>query len=319
LLHTKSQLRRREIASYNPMPMSAKLPHGRPIFSVVIPTFNRSEDVLRAVGSVLAQTCGNFEVVVADDGSSDGTAEALRTINDPRVRVLELPHRAASAARNAGLSTSNGAYVAFLDSDDTVESEWLAEFAGQLHAPAPALVRCGSLITGPQAEHTRVDLPGEGSACYPYGTCLAGTYTVDRTLLQRVGGFTEQLSYAENTELLIRVMAAAERLGTPVRTIAKPLVRVHQRRDGAVEYGSAPGEAAEYVLRHHWDCMKSDRSLLSDYLAIAGTASLRAGRRRSAAGAFARAWLARPTVRGALRFALLAAPRSVVRARARTT
>jgi hypothetical protein len=300
---------------YTSLPMDEEMTRGSPVFSVVVATFNRADEILRAVGSLLTQTCDNFEIVIADDGSSDRTVETLRTINDPRVRVLELDHRGVCAARNAGIAVSTGTYISFLDSDDTVDPEWLAEFAARLHTPAPALVRCGSMITDPTGEELQAHLPLGGRAFYPYGTGHSGTYAVARSLLEQVGGFTEGLRFGENTELLIRVLVAAERQGAPVRIVARPLVRVRRRSNRVPEYGSAPGEAAEYVLHHHRDSIRSDRSLLSDYLAVAGTAHLREGRRGRAATAFVRAWLAKPTRRGALRLGLLAAPRSVLRAR----
>jgi glycosyltransferase involved in cell wall biosynthesis len=75
-----------------------------PEVTVVIPTFNRSETILRAVGSVLSQTHTDLELLVIDDGGSDATPETLARIADPRVRLLHHPHnRGAAAARNTGI------------------------------------------------------------------------------------------------------------------------------------------------------------------------------------------------------------------------
>ncbi len=73
-----------------------------PTVSVVIPTYQRRDDVLRAVESVLAQSFEDFEVIVVDDGSTDGTAEALAGL-DPRLRYVWHENRGTGAARNAGL------------------------------------------------------------------------------------------------------------------------------------------------------------------------------------------------------------------------
>jgi glycosyltransferase involved in cell wall biosynthesis len=90
-----------------------------PKVTVVIPTFNRAAVLPRAVDSALAQAGADLDVVIADDGSTDGTPEALaRYAGDPRVRVLRLPHGGVCAARNAAVRESESPYIAFLDSDD---------------------------------------------------------------------------------------------------------------------------------------------------------------------------------------------------------
>jgi GT2 family glycosyltransferase len=110
--------------------------------SVVIPTFNRSAMVPRAVDSVLAQSGANvLEVIVVDDGSSDGTGAVLhaRYDDDPRVRLVSIPHSGVSAARNTGFRATRGELVCFLDSDD----EWTPDASAtamQVFATYPELV-----------------------------------------------------------------------------------------------------------------------------------------------------------------------------------
>ncbi|HEX2565854.1 MAG TPA: glycosyltransferase family 2 protein [Burkholderiales bacterium] len=91
-----------------------------PLVSVVIPTFNRAYCLGRAIDSALSQTHRRCEVIVVDDGSSDGTAQlvAARYGHDERVRYARQRNRGVSAARNRGLALARGKYVAFLDSDD---------------------------------------------------------------------------------------------------------------------------------------------------------------------------------------------------------
>lgn len=92
-----------------------------PIVSVVIPTFNRATRVQRAIGSALAQTHQGVEVIVVDDGSTDGTAESIaRGFDDDRLIVITTRNQGVSAARNTGIRRATGTHVAFLDSDD----EW---------------------------------------------------------------------------------------------------------------------------------------------------------------------------------------------------
>ncbi len=91
----------------------------RPTVSVIIPTYQRAHSVGRSIDSALSQTFSDLEVLVIDDGSTDGTDERVMSIDDPRVRYVRLPQNSGvAAARNRGIRESRGRYVAFLDSDD---------------------------------------------------------------------------------------------------------------------------------------------------------------------------------------------------------
>lgn len=87
--------------------------------AVVIPTRNRLERLKRAVASVQRQTLHDWQLIVVDDASTDGTSDWLRTLNDPRISIVVLPsHSERSRARNAGLQETSSPYVLFLDDDD---------------------------------------------------------------------------------------------------------------------------------------------------------------------------------------------------------
>ena len=92
-----------------------------PLVSVVIPTFNRAATIVRAVESVLQQTYRPLELIVVDDGSTDGTSEVLQAYGKAVVYVRQ-DNAGPAAARNRGIRESQGDMVAFLDSDDV----WLA-------------------------------------------------------------------------------------------------------------------------------------------------------------------------------------------------
>jgi len=88
-----------------------------PVVSVVVPTYNRSMYIRETLDSVLHQTFSDFEVIVVDDGSTDGTEEVLRLYMD-RIRYIRQENRGAAAARNMGVRNARGALIAFMDSDD---------------------------------------------------------------------------------------------------------------------------------------------------------------------------------------------------------
>ena len=86
--------------------------------SILTPTYNRADLLPRAVRSVLAQTFGDWELLVVDDGSTDGTGEVLEAFRDARIRYLPRSHRGIAASRNDALANATAPLIAFLDSDD---------------------------------------------------------------------------------------------------------------------------------------------------------------------------------------------------------
>src|SRR5271170_7421935 len=89
-----------------------------PHFSVIIPVYNRASALPAAIGSVLAQSCQDFEIVVVDDGSRDNPQNALKQFSDPRIRFIRQENRGGGAARNAAIDAARGRFIAPLDSDD---------------------------------------------------------------------------------------------------------------------------------------------------------------------------------------------------------
>ncbi|MDT8390962.1 MAG: glycosyltransferase family A protein [Lentisphaeria bacterium] len=113
------------------------------LVSAVIPLFNKKDFVKRAIESVLEQTLTDFELIVVDDGSTDGSAEAVSGIQDPRITLLKQHNAGVSVARNTGVAKCKGKYVAFLDADD----QWRSTFLERTLAVAqsrPGVVAVGT-------------------------------------------------------------------------------------------------------------------------------------------------------------------------------
>jgi glycosyltransferase involved in cell wall biosynthesis len=95
-----------------------------PTVSIIIPTYNRSRLLARAVKSVLNQTYQNFELIIVDDASTDNTEEVVGSFNDERIKyVRHEKNKGEAVARNTGIKAARGEYIASHDSDD----EWLHE------------------------------------------------------------------------------------------------------------------------------------------------------------------------------------------------
>ena len=95
-----------------------------PVFSVVVPLYNKAEFVKKSLESVLTQTYQNFEIIVVDDGSTDQSVSVVKNITDHRIKLYSQPNSGVSQARNFGANVSEGQLIAFLDADDL----WLPNF-----------------------------------------------------------------------------------------------------------------------------------------------------------------------------------------------
>ncbi len=182
--------------------------------SVIIPTYNRSAMVHHAVGSVLSQTRAVTEIIVVDDGSTDGTCEALRSAFGERVRCVRKPNGGVSSARNLGLSLARGRFLALLDSDDlwlpekhARQMQWL-ESHGDFGMVLCDVRRSGPALAVPDVFRRRTQLPRDGFAL---ASILMQPALVPSSLLMRrevyadIGGFDEALLTAEDIDYHLRI------------------------------------------------------------------------------------------------------------------
>ena len=130
----------------------------KPFVSVVIPTYNRLEQLCAALDSVLAQSYSNFEVIIVDDGSKDGTREHMESLissrleSDRPIRYVFQANQGSSVARNRGIAEARGEWIAFLDSDDI----WYRDkLQWQVRAVETYKGQCGACITDRAQSTTR--------------------------------------------------------------------------------------------------------------------------------------------------------------------
>jgi glycosyltransferase involved in cell wall biosynthesis len=209
-----------------------------PTVSIVLPTFNRVALLSEAVDSILAQTFKDWELIIADDGSTDGTRAYLEGLSDPRIRCLLLPHSGSDAVpRNAALRAARGEWVAFLDSDDL----WLpSKLDRQLHAMIEH-ADSGWSYTGFALIDTRgARLPERPSSAYrpvsgwilesllrfEAGPCVQAML-VRRSLIRELGGFDEAIPLRADYDLALRLAARSAAHALP-DTLT--LVREHEGR-----------------------------------------------------------------------------------------
>lgn len=101
-------------------------------FSIIIPTYNRAAFLEKTINSVLGQAYPCFEIIIVDDGSTDNTEDVVKKINSEKIKYYKIPNSERGSARNFGMAHSQGNYITFLDSDDILYNDYLANAASSI-------------------------------------------------------------------------------------------------------------------------------------------------------------------------------------------
>lgn len=237
-------------------------------FSVIIPLYNKAPYVTKAIGSVLAQTFTNYELVIVDDGSQDDSFDvALKAIEGKtHCHIYHQQNAGVSMARNNGVAFSRGDYLCFLDADDWWDPAFLEEMSRLIDEYPDAGVYGTNYIIVDETKHkTRAALVGVEDGfekgyinyCQVYAKTLympltSITVAIPRPVFQRVGGYTQQLKMGEDFDLWIRIY-----LKYRVVFLNKPLAYYNQDVD--VKHraiGSLPDPSAQFAF--HADYLKAD-------------------------------------------------------------
>lgn len=235
--------------------------------SVVIPLYNKEHEIARAVRSVLQQTLPPLEIIVVDDGSTDGSAAEVERIGSPLVRLVRQENRGVSAARNRAMKEARGRYVALLDGDDAWEAGYLAEIA-RLVETYPG---CGAYATAFRVDDGRrlslgdtpsvegiVDFFTESLRHY---VLIPSATTLDRELALSLGGFPEGMRMGEDQYLWTKIARSA-----PVCFSPAPLVRYSKAASNRSATIYAP-ERTVFSFEYLYDPAATDSS--NEYIARA--------------------------------------------------
>lgn len=191
--------------------------------SLIIPVYNREHLLGKAIESVLAQTYPYFELLVWDDGSSDNSVAIAQHYaqRDRRVRVVAAPHRGIAASHNAAIAQTQGQYIGYLDSDDILDPQALAQ---------TVLILAQTEIGVVYTDYIAIDATGQrrqyGTRCQiPYSkeALLTSFMTfhfrlMRRHLFEQVEGMDESLQYSVDYDLCMKLSEVTEFLH-----LAKPL------------------------------------------------------------------------------------------------
>ena len=196
-------------------------------FSVIIPLYNKEREIEATIRSVLAQSYPPKEIVVVNDGSKDRSAEVVRGIDSPLIRLIDQPNAGECAARNRAISEATGDYVALIDADD----QWEAGFLEEINRLINDFPDCGLYCTSFQVVSSeglyRAPCPEErgvvenffGDSAHRY-IAIPLASAMPRTLFDEIGGFPEGMKIAGDLYMWIKLARKYRVCFSP-----KPLVR----------------------------------------------------------------------------------------------
>lgn len=172
-----------------------------PNISVIIPAYNAKDTLTQSVESVQAQSFTDFELIIVNDGSTDGTASLLDAYaSDPQLVYINQDNLGVSAARNTGARQAKGDWILFLDADDVLlptALELLSKFTFDTNI---SLIRGGFIRESRNSMNTTIP---DGKS---YISPLVGSFCVRKSIFLKIDGYDERLKFSENTELLHRLV-----------------------------------------------------------------------------------------------------------------
>lgn len=189
-----------------------------PRFSVIIPLYNKAPYVRKTVESVLGQTFGDYELIIVDNGSNDGSHEIVAAFTDHRIKIVRLEENVGvSNARNKGVAMASAPIVTFLDADDWWEPTFLEEMAGLIERHPDAgiygtgyyIVKNGKKRLAPIGVDEGFE-EGEINYCAVYAKTLCMPLTsisvaMPRAVFDETGGFKPHLKLGEDFDLWVRI------------------------------------------------------------------------------------------------------------------
>lgn len=254
--------------------------------SIILPTYNRVRTLTRAVNSVLQQDYSAFELIIVDDGSTDGTRELVASYTDPRIRFVPLEKNGgASHARNVGLNLAKGEYISFQDSDD----EWLAGklekqiqaveaakaahgdqaictfhtkimyVAGVAESGRPNMVFCiPALPASPSREHLLRQI-------HRQNLISTQTLLMNRAALDLVGGFDELLANNVDWDFAISLLSKTHAVFQD-----EPLVMTYLQDDSVSQLTRRGARSQLRIMLKMLENPEVDRKVIAGHLSAIG-------------------------------------------------
>ncbi|MDD4976496.1 MAG: glycosyltransferase [Bacteriovorax sp.] len=227
-----------------------------PFVSVIIPTFNRSSVIIRAINSVLNQNNKDFELIVVDDGSTDETELILSPfIESGKIKYFKHHNRGVSAARNLGVAKASGEWLAFLDSDDEWLPNKLQEQIDYLHQNSTLNIIYGQEIwlrNGKRVNQRAIHQKFGGwifEKCIQQCLIAPSSVIIKASLFHEMGGFDQEFIVCEDYDLWLKISSLYE-----VGYISNPIIIKHGGHDDQL--------STKYVAMDMWRLRSLSRILM---------------------------------------------------------
>lgn len=188
-------------------------------FSIIIPLYNKQDSIKNTLLSVLLQTYAQYEIIVVDDGSSDGSLEQVININDARIRIIKKNNGGVSSARNLGIKEAKYNYITLLDGDDLWEKNYLEEQVSFINDFPEAKmwgVNYAETDSGKMVREVPTGLPTSYRGYVDDYFQIKGRVSdlfhssavvIKKDVFEQVGCFDERIKYAEDNDMWFRIIA----------------------------------------------------------------------------------------------------------------
>lgn len=190
-----------------------------PVFSIVMPTYNRADSIAKTIEACQAQSFGDFELLIVDDGSSDDLPSALAAFDDARINYIHQDNAGPAAARNTGVDAASGRYIAYLDADDSWYPDYLERALQQLQAVGSDFIYSQIIVDRGVGRYwvkpDRAIAPQESIFDYLYihgGFIQTSTMVITADLAAKVR-WDESVTFGDNDQYAIDLVHAG---GQPV-------------------------------------------------------------------------------------------------------
>ena len=238
-----------------------------PKISVIIPTHNRPELLKRAVGSVLNQTCQDFEIIIVDDGLDKRADEVINSFDDFRLKYFQhSEEKGGSAARNTGIKNARGEFIAFLDDDDEWVPHKLTTQMSQFESTPHDVGFCFSAVENVYGDRKYITTVPSGIGDYHqlalsyFKSLLTVTLIIKKYVFEEVGLFDEQFPSHQEADLMIRVTGKFKGLGIN-QSLVKVIMGGHDQVGGSLKRRIL---GREMLLAKHMEEFKKDKKLLAE-------------------------------------------------------
>lgn len=277
-----------------------------PKYSIIIPTFNDSARISRAVNSVIRQRVEDWELIIVDDGSTDDTSETVKPfLKDHRINYTKKLNAGVAAARNTGFKKSKGKYIVFLDSDDEVKPQLLSDYERKIISELDiGIVSCG-LITGSEEKFPSIN-PRISKFKY---LNIPGSFCIKSEVLLNCGSYDENLKQSENWEMMARALEYCDKCNLKVVSFDTcNLLYHHQKTPAQTKIRDLYRAEATYYLAQKYAVNGVLHFKRDEFLISAAVNFTRAGEIEKAGEIFQEIVLKNPNMSNLLRLFIFKVP-----------